>query len=196
MNAGYNIIYADPPWQYKDKSKSHGGGAESHYPCMSIDEICELPVAEMCADNCVLFLWVTWPMLYESRKVVEAWGFVYKTCAFMWVKTNKRANPDQGLFFPCDSFDDFMGMGRWTRANSEFCLLATKGKPKRVSACVRQIIYAPVAAHSAKPAQTRKRIVELMGDVPRVELFARQRAEGWDSWGNEVESDLEIAGRR
>lgn len=187
----YNIIYADPPWSYDDKALNRGG-AERHYSTMKLADICAIPVADIAADDCLLFMWGAWPKLFEAGSVLKAWGFDFKTCAFVWVKTNKRTNVNQASFFPVDSFDSFWGMGRWTRANTEFCLLAVKGKPKRESAGVHQIIYAPIAAHSRKPDETRDKIVELAGDLPRVELFARRTAPGWDVWGNEVECDLAI----
>lgn len=147
---------------------------------MSADEICSLPVADIAAENSVLFLWTTFPNLQESFRVIEAWGYKYSTAAFVWVKRNKK------------TVSWFMGLGYWTRANAEICLLATKGKPKRISKSVRQIIDAPIEYHSKKPDETRERIVELMGDLPRIELFARQKTDGWDVWGNEVESDIEL----
>lgn len=112
--------------------------------------------------------------------MIKAWGFEYKTCAFTWIKRNKNIN------------SWFWGMGRYTRANSEICLLATKGNPKRINAGVHSVIDTPIEKHSKKPDEARKRIVELMGDLPRVELFARQKVDGWDSWGNEVESDIAL----
>ncbi len=145
---------------------------------MLIDEICALPVADISAKDSVLFLWATFPNLLDSFRVIEAWGFSYRTVAFVWVKRNKKA-PNW-----------FMGLGYWTRANAEICLLAAKGNPKRISKSVRQIIDAPIEQHSKKPDETRDRIVDLMGDLPRIELFARQKTEGWDVWGNEVESDI------
>jgi N6-adenosine-specific RNA methylase IME4 len=152
-----------------------------HYRGMSIDNICALPVCDLAADDCVLFLWATYPMLAESLRVIEAWGFTYKTIAFQWLKLNKRGS---GHFF---------GLGRWTRGNTEPCLLATRGKPIRVSASVSQIIETPLRRHSEKPDEARIKIVELLGDLPRVELFARTKTPGWDVWGNEVESDLDLA---
>jgi len=187
----YSIIYADPPWSYDDKALNRGG-AERHYSTMGIDDICALPVNEIAADDCILFMWGTWPKLYDSAKVIEAWGFEFKTVAFVWVKTNKRENANQASFFPADSFDSFWGMGRWTRANTEFCLLATKGNPKRESAGVHQLIYAPIDKHSKKPEETRDRITALVGELPRVELFARNSTPGWDLWGNEANSDIDI----
>lgn len=175
-NKKYGIIYADPPWSYSDKN-CHGA-AEPHYPCMKIDEICALPVKDLTADNCVLFLWATYPMLPEALKIIEAWGFTYKSIAFQWLKLNKK-NP--GFFY---------GLGRWTRGNTEPCLIATKGKPSRVSNSVSQLIFAPSQQHSKKPDETRDKIIQLIGDdIPRIELFARDTAEGWDSWGNEIKID-------
>ena len=119
-------------------------------------------------------MWATFPMLREALDVIEAWGFTYKTIAFNWVKQNKNG---AGLFW---------GLGNWTRSNSEICLLAVKGKPKRVSSSVHSVLLSPVRQHSQKPAEIRDRIVELMGDLPRIELFAREAAPGWDAWGNEA----------
>ena len=113
-------------------------------------------------------------MMKEALKVIEAWGFTYKSIAFQWVKQNRSG---KGYFF---------GLGRWTRGNTEPCLLAVKGKPKRISASVGQLVFSPLRRHSQKPDEVRDRIVELMGDLPRIELFARETAPGWDSWGNEV----------
>jgi hypothetical protein len=176
-NKKYDIIYADPPWRYSDKGCS--GSAEKHYPTMTVEEICKLPVnvagGGIASDNCILFMWATYPMMKEALKVIEAWGFTYKSIAFQWVKQNRNGN---GYFF---------GLGRWTRGNTEPCLLAVKGKPKRISASVGQLIFSPITRHSEKPDAVRDRIVELMGDLPRIELFARNRADGWDAWGNEVE---------
>lgn len=191
MTGKYSIIYADPPWSYDDKALNRGG-AERHYSTMGIEDICALPVKDIAADDCILFMWGAWPKLYESAKVIEAWGFEFKTVAFVWVKTNKRENVNQTSFLPADSFDSFWGMGSWTRANTEFCLLATKGKPKRESAGVHQLIYAPIDKHSKKPSETRERITALVGELPRVELFARNSAPGWDLWGNEVDSDIAL----
>ena len=174
----YSIIYADPPWSYNDKSKSHGGGAESHYPCMKIDEICALKIPS--ADNSVLFLWTTFPQLEEAFKVIRAWGFKYKTGAFTWVKTNKDGSV-------------YMGMGRHTRANAEICLLATKGKGvSRISASIYNTQLQPRTRHSEKPSVFREEIIRLYGNLPRIELFARQKTEGWDVWGNEVKNDIEL----
>ena len=167
------MIYADPPWRYAQKGLQ--GAAEKHYPTMSIDELCALPVAELAAPDSALFLWATFPQLPEALRLIRAWGFTYKTVAFVWLKKNRKA----------DSW--FYGLGFWTRGNAEVCLLATKGHPKRHAADVHQFIISPVEQHSKKPDITREKIVALMGeDVPRVELFARQSPPGWDVWGNEV----------
>lgn len=171
-NKKYNIIYADPPWQYRDKKCN--GACEFHYNTMSSKELCTLPIKNIADKDCVLFLWVTYPMLQEAMQLMEAWGFKYKTIAFQWVKQNKSGN---GFFF---------GLGRWTRGNTECCLIGTRGKPKRINNSISQLIISPIQAHSQKPSEAREQIVALMGDLPRIELFARQHTEGWDCWGNEV----------
>jgi len=171
----YNIIYADPAWYFKTYSnKGEKRSAIQHYHCMSIDDICNLPINSICDDDCMLFIWVIDPMLPEAIKVIESWGFKYKTVAFTWVKKNKKS----------DSY--FTGMGYYTRCNPEQCLLATKGKTTRLSKSVRQLIISKIQQHSRKPDCTRDRIVELCGDLPRIELFARQKTPGWDVWGNEI----------
>ena len=182
-NKKYNIIYADPPWKFKYQSNKRTEGTsedlnirdpQKEYSCMDINDIYDLPVKNISDDNCILFLWVTYPLLKEGIRTLEEWGFTYKTCGFSWIKRNKKS----------DSL--FWGLGYWTRANNEICLLGTKGKPKRVSKSVHQIIYEPIEKHSKKPSCVRSKIVELCGDLPRVELFARQKTNGWDCWGNEV----------
>lgn len=179
----YGIIYADPPWHYRVYSKKGAGrSAESHYPTMTIEEIQALPVSELADKDCALFMWITFPLLKESLSVLSAWGFKFKTIAFVWIKQNRKSN---SLFW---------GMGYWTRANAEFCVLATKGKPKRMAKNVHQVIISHIEEHSKKPDEARRRIVRLMGDLPRIELFARQKSAGWDVWGNEVESDIILGG--
>lgn len=173
----YDIIYADPPWQYKVWAKDTGLGrsAESHYATMTKEDIEALPVGNIANKNAVLFLWVTYPCLEQGLELIKKWGFTYKTCGFSWVKLNKKSKTP------------FVGMGYYTRANNEICLLATRGKPlKRISRAVQQLVMTPIEEHSKKPNDVRKRIVELFGELPRIELFARQHAPGWDCWGNEV----------
>ena len=175
----YQIIYADPPWSYNDQGCQ--GTMANHYKGMEIEDIKKLPVGGVLADiDCILFLWATYPMLKEALEVIEAWGFKYKTIAFQWIKLNKKNGKP------------FYGLGRWTRGNTECCLLATKGKPKRISPAVFQLIEKPLIRHSEKPQEARDKIIQLMGDLPRIELFARQKTEGWDVWGNEVKSDIEL----
>ena len=182
----YQIIYADPPWQFRNYSdKWHEKHEESrwvgkHYPIMTLDDICRLPIGDIAGNDCCLFIWSTSPTLKYALKVIEAWGFTYKTKAFSWVKTN----PKSGGYFT--------GMGFWTRANTEDCLLATKGHPKRIDRGVRQLVVSSRLSHSEKPPEISERIVQLMGDIPRIELFARKKVDGWDCWGDEVESDIEL----
>ena len=131
-----------------------------------------------CGPGQRTFLWATFPQLPEALRLIEAWGFTYKSVAFVWLKKNRRA----------DSW--FYGLGFWTRGNAEICLLATRGHPKRQAANVHQFIISPIEHHSKKPDEARDKIVALMGDLPRVELFARQTPPGWDVWGNEVEPTI------
>lgn len=176
MGKKYKIIYADPPWQYRVYSKKgQGRSAENHYHTMNIKDIMALPVDKIADKDCILFLWITFPCLKEGIEVMERWGFKYKTCGFNWVKRNKKKNTY------------FMGLGFWTRSNSEVCLIGTKGQPKRVSKSVTQICDARIMEHSKKPAEIRERIVELCGELPRVELFARDKVKGWDSLGDEID---------
>lgn len=183
----FPVIYADPPWQYGDKKPN--GGAEKHYPTMPLNELCAMRPAidRLAADDCALFCWATYPLLPDFLVLLSAWGFTYKTIAFQWVKLTSTGKENYGL-------------GRWTRGNSEPCFLATRGKPSRVNAGVRQLVWtmeselvcAQIGEHSAKPPEVRDRIVTLMGDVPRVELFAREAPPGWDCWGNQVQSTVEV----
>lgn len=177
----YEIIYADPPWTYRDKANAGERGAEYKYPCMTVAELCALPVWELAAPDCLLAMWHVPPMPAEALRVIDAWGFELKTFkGFTWHKLTVTGK-------------DHFGMGNWTRANSEDCLFAVRGRPQRVNKGVRQMIHAPVREHSRKPDEARERLVTLMGDVPRVELFARQATDGWDVWGNEIENTPRLA---
>ena len=168
----YKIILADPPWTYNDSSCS--GSIGLRYKTMYLKDICNLKVNELADDDCVLFLWATYPLLKEALKVIDAWRFIYKSIAFQWIKRNK-----QGVGY-------FYGLGRWTRGNTEPCLLAVKGEPKRINPDVFQIIDARLRNHSQKPDAVYTKIERLMGDLPRIELFAREKREGWDAWGDQL----------
>lgn len=170
----YSVIYADPPWQFQVWSgEGKDRAAENHYPTMTQQEIEALPVSNLAADDCALFMWAVMPQLPEALSVIEAWGFEYKTCAFTWVKTVK------------DGSRPATGMGYWTRANAEVCLLATRGSPKRVNADVSQVIVSPRMEHSRKPDEAIERIERLI-DGPYIELFSRRKREGWSAWGNQA----------
>lgn len=186
MTGRFQIVYADPAWQYDNRTIR--GGAEHHYPTMSLEKICALPISRLAADDAALFLWATWPCLPDALQVIAAWGFTFKNCGLLWVKTTKTNS-------------DAVGLGHWTRGNTEPCLFATRGRPQRVDASVRQVliteelstdelICAPRMAHSAKPPEARDRIVKLLGDVPRIELFARERTPGWEAWGNQLPPEV------
>lgn len=169
----YGAILADPPWNH-DAWEANGDRHPSrHYAVVDADEMCDWPIGDYAADNCALFLWACFPLLRQAFATIEAWGFSYRTTAFLWVKTN----PKQGSLF--------MGCGAWSRANSEPCLLATRGAPKRLHADVHSVIVAPRREHSRKPDEVYDRIERLVAG-PYLELFARTERPGWDSFGNEV----------
>lgn len=173
----YSIIYADPPWKYNDRNNIHtrfGKGAGGHYPTMPVSEIERLPVPKIADKDCALFLWVTFPFLDRQICLFDKWGFSYKTLGFSWIKTNaKNGKP-------------FFGIGYYAKSNCEICLLGVKGKMKPVSNAVSSCVISERREHSRKPVEVRERIVRLFGDLPRIELFAREQVEGWDCWGNEV----------
>jgi N6-adenosine-specific RNA methylase IME4 len=170
---GFGVIYADPPWPFATRSaRGRDRSPDRHYAQMTSSEIMALPVWEVAAPDCVLLMWVTMPQLPLGLWVMRSWGFEYKTCGFAWLKTNK----DGALF---------KGLGFWTRANAELCLLGTRGNPKRLHADVPQAILAPRGRHSAKPAEIRRRI-ERLAPGPYLELFAREKAPGWISWGDQL----------
>lgn len=213
----YKIIYADPPWLYKDSASSGNRGASHKYPCANLEQLKQLPVSRLADKNCVLVMWVTWPMLPEGLELIKAWGFKYKSCGFVWVKRNQRywdhlslrlrklfklTSKPQELKTETvkEAFTEkefLMGMGAaGTRANSEFCIVAKRGSVPRLHAGISQIfevedpdpevfLLPHTGRNSEKPAEIRDRIVELYGDLPRVELFSRHQVEGWDLWGNE-----------
>lgn len=174
----YNIIYADPPWKYnqraQDKKTNFGYGACGHYPLMEMKDIEALPISVLSAENCALFLWTTFPQLEEQIKLFNRWGFKYKTLGFSWIKTNRKNGKP------------FFGVGYYAKSNCEVCLMGIKGRMKPVRNTVSSCVISPRREHSRKPDEVRERIVELFGDIPRIELFARQYADGWDCWGNEV----------
>jgi N6-adenosine-specific RNA methylase IME4 len=182
-NKKYNIIYADPAWAYRvhvkdnnNPNRPHGAirNANHYYNTMSTEEIKNLPVNEIADKNCILFLWVTNPLLPEGLEVIKSWGFEYKTVGFVWMKTYKKSGKI------------WVGMGHYTRSSAELCLIATKGRVPVINRSIRQGIIAPVEEHSKKPAEVRDLIVKMYGDLPRIELFARQTSLGWDYWGNQI----------
>jgi N6-adenosine-specific RNA methylase IME4 len=179
----FGAILADPPWGFqcwdgKDK-KVASRGSVTPYDTMDMDAIRALPVADLAGENCALFMWVVWPTVPEAFSVLEAWGFKYKTCAFTWLKA------DPYKLWSLEE-DVYMGLGYWTRANSEVCLLGTRGKPKRLDAGVRQGIIEPRREHSRKPDCVHERIERLVAG-PYLELFARQQRPNWTVWGNQTD---------
>lgn len=176
----FGVIYADPPWSFRVYSgKGKKRSAERHYDTMSQEDIEAMgeEIKEITADDCGLFMWVVMPQLPEALRVIEAWGFEYKTCGFTWAK---RTQENMGWHW---------GMGYWTRSNAELCLFATKGSPKRQAMDVEQLVVAPVGAHSSKPEIVAERIETLI-DGPYLEIFGRRPRKGWTVLGNQVEADL------
>ena len=177
----YNIIYADPPWEYnklflksKIPFKNRGKFGCIKYDTMTTDQICELPVSKIAEKNSLLFIWVTYPCLPDVFRVINAWGFRYITVGFTWVKRNKS-----GIGF-------FSGLGMYTKANAEICIIAKHGKGIPIkNKKIQQIVDSPLTTHSKKPDVVRQRIIQLCGDLPRIELFARTKVHGWDVWGND-----------
>jgi site-specific DNA-methyltransferase (adenine-specific) len=174
----YNIIYADFPWKYNDRRNSKttfGGGAYGQYPMMTMEQIEAFPVPDLADTNCALFMWCTFPLLDQQLRLFRHWGFTYKNDRFTWTKINARNGKP------------FFGVGYYTKSNAEVCLLGIKGRMKPISNKVSSVIIATRREHSRKPDEVRERIVQLFGDLPRIELFARQRFPGWDAFGNEIE---------
>jgi len=190
----YQIIYADPPWRFtglgskgirsakmrNDKPRLHSNiRIEEKYPTMSIEELKVLPVNKITDKNCVLFLWTTDGHLPYAIEIMQSWGFDYATVAFVWNKKEKSGK--QVCYY-----------GYWTMKGTELCLLGRRGKVKPKRHNVRQLVEEIRGEHSVKPDEVKNRIVKLMGNLPRIELFARQKTEGWDVWGDEVESDINL----
>jgi len=175
----YDVVLADPPWQYRDWAAPAGEthdrqtGAAKHYPTMKTEDICKI-LADV-GENAALFMWATWPLIKEALAVIEAWGFEYKTVGFVWIKANKG-----GL-------GHFFGMGHYTRSNTEICLLGIRGKMPVEDKTMSQLVYEPVMEHSRKP-NIHWRIERLYPGRRYLEMFARRRVDGWDCWGNEVTS--------
>jgi N6-adenosine-specific RNA methylase IME4 len=174
----YKIILSDCPWHYNSRANHKTrfrGGVHGHYQTMKLKELKALPIADLADENSAIFHWCTFPMLKEGIEVMEAWGFKYKTLGFSWTKLNKNNG------------EPFFGVGFYAKSNAEVCLLGIKGKMKPVSNKVSSCIISPRREHSRKPDEVYERIEELYGDVPRIELFARNTRPGWDSMGNGID---------
>ncbi len=180
----YNIIYADPPWHYGSKSAVNNttGSAikplSDHYSTMSLEELKNMPIKDMTKDDAACFMWVTDSHIDEALEVLKSWGFRYKTIAFNWIKTTAKGNYCKNV-------------APWTMKSSEICLLGIKGKMTKYKQAnnIESLVIAERTKHSRKPAEVRQRIEHLFGDLPRIELFAREKTNGWDVWGDEVLDD-------
>lgn len=182
----YKLIYADPPWKYSNNlgDQARWGAATSAYPCMSVDELIALDLARLADESsCALVMWTTGPKQAEAHAVLQGWGFRYVTFLYVWVKLRKNA-PAQS---PYKYTDIYSGRGQYTRPNAEFAMLAVRGySPETYELGIPQVIHMNVAEHSRKPAIFRDLLDPMFGKIPRIELFARERAAGWDSWGNDA----------
>lgn len=180
----YDIILADPPWDFRvwDPDTGHDRSAESHYPTMTIEDLCNLPVGDLAAPNCALFLWAVWPSIFKYVPRLlhkDNWNFTYRTEAWVWVKAKRSG------------FGHHFGMGYYTRANTEPCLLAVRGNMPVAAHDVPALIYSPVREHSRKPDEQYTKIERLYPDQRYIELFARHKGRpNWHYWGNEVDSDI------
>lgn len=177
----YNIIYADPPWHYGSKSAINNTSGKTikplkdHYNTMTLNELKELPIKGLTKEDAACFMWVTDSHIDEALEILKSWGFKYKTIAFNWVKTTSKGNYCKNV-------------APWTMKSSEICLLGIKGKMTKYKQVnnIESLVIAERTKHSRKPKEVRDRIELLFGDTPRIELFAREKTEGWDSWGNEI----------
>lgn len=193
----YSLIYADPAWLYDNKASN--GAAEDHYGTMKLIDMKRLPVWDLAADDAVLAMWFTGTHTREAIELAEAWGFKVRTMkGFTWVKFNPLSEKHINKALQAGRVEDFydfldllnaqtrMNGGNYTRANTEDLLIATRGNGlERKCASIKQVIYSPLGKHSQKPAEARFRLEKLYGDVPRIELFSRCGAPGWDHWGNQ-----------
>lgn len=205
----YDDILIDAPWRWRNwtssaravKGEKWGRAmGRPEYDCMNQDDLCALPVGDLAAKDCALFSWATFPKLPEALETMNAWGFTFTTCAFVWVKLTPNALLNMPRLWATHGASIrfleklcHFGLGYYTHGCVEICLLGKKGHPRRADKSVSQLIFAPRGAHSAKPAITRRKIEQLMGPGRRrIELFARERAEGWSAIGNEIEDGLDI----
>ena len=180
MDKKYNIIYCDPPWHMNAGAVPHNNGVhtgiEDQYSTMRQDELMRLNIKALAAGKCVLFMWTICSHLPDAIQLMKTWGFEYKTVGFVWVKETRAGSLLSGL-------------GYYTRIGSEFCLIGTRFKGnnlERINKGVPQLVFAPRTKHSEKPAIVRQRIVELYGDLPRIELFSRHVVAGWDRHGSDI----------
>jgi len=187
VDGGWDCIVADPPWTFVTRSdKGKGRSPEQHYSVMSLDDIMAMPVKDVAADDCHLFLWTTGPVLPDAFRVIDAWGFRYSGMGFVWIKTKRNFSPVLLKNRSLMDRDLHIGLGYTTRKNAEFVLLARRGQPKRASMSVHEVIISKVRSHSRKPDEFYRRVTEYC-DGTRLELFGREKRLGFEVWGNEVD---------
>lgn len=182
MRKKYELIYPDAPWDYTGGGRYRKLKIKPKYPTMKYNELSQLPIKQIAARDCALAMWTTGPKMEEAIKLIDIWGFNFITVLFIWIKTNRLQ--DTLNYKPAC----------WTMPNAEYLLFGKIGHPQRVQEDIKQIVFAPIGRHSAKPSVFREKLVNLFGDVPRIELFARQKADGWDAIGNEIDGkDIRVA---
>jgi len=206
MGKKYSVILADPPWDWKVWNEESGLGrsAAAHYPVMATEEICKMPIKSLASENCALFMWAIWPKIFDSKVVAESWGFEYSTLAFEWLKLGRNWSKLKFQLSMLNSIEShdllekllFFGMGHYTRANPEPCLLFTRGSVPVATRKERNVLFAPIGRHSEKPDGQYGKIENLYPNARRLELFARKRRVGWDSFGNEVDGSVVIGEKK
>jgi len=191
IKGGYGAICADPPWYFRSYSPPTADNdrgrrdIEKHYETMRLPEIMALPVRDVAAKDCHLFLWATGPCLPQAFEVMKAWGFRYSGMGFVWIKQKRSIDVRQLRMMPTAESDLHVGLGFTTRKNAEFVLLGRRGNARRIAKDVREVILAPARQHSRKPDAAYERIQRYCAG-PYLELFSRENREGWTTWGNQV----------
>lgn len=200
----YNLIYIDPPWKYNSRANHKTrfrGGAEGHYPLMTMPEIAALPIPQLAAKDAALLMWCTFPYLADQIKLFDHWGFRFRTMLLTWIKLNPKGwdqPKDDPTYRPGKEYvlyrdglfhSVFFGVGYYAKSNPEVCLLGMRGQVPTVSNAVSSVIHAPRREHSRKPDEAYDRIEGVFGQLPRIELFARHSAPGWAVAGNGIDGE-------
>ena len=203
----YNVVYSQTSLSYNDKANAGNRGASHKFDVVDKDDLIAYDFKDKLATNCMLFMWATFPNMADTLEVMKAWGFQYKTLGFLWLKLNKNTNIISNRLLSNtkgtmnsngmmehdvnDVMENllFLGMGNWTRSNAEMCLIGSRGTLTRNDASIRNTIFSPLEQFGKKPDCVRDKIDKLCGNVPKLEIFARENHRGWDSVGTEIWGD-------